>query len=87
MRFTPIKGYRLAAPRARVERLVILEHVSIPFARLLSGRSKDAQMGPGESEMGLDALIRRLNRIKAALIHQMRLSNIDRATTIKLRQY
>jgi hypothetical protein len=36
--------------------------------------------------MGLDALMRRLNRIKAALIRQRRLSNIDRATSIKLRQ-
>jgi hypothetical protein len=38
------------------------------------------------SEGGLDALMWRLNRIKGALIRQMRLSNIDRAATNKLRQ-
>ena len=48
MSLAPIKGDRLATLGARVERLVIIEHVSVPFARLLSGRRKDAQMGPNE---------------------------------------
>jgi hypothetical protein len=60
--------------------------MSVPFARHVSGRKKDTQRGPGENEMGLDALMWRLNQTKAALIRQMRLSNIDRAATIKLRQ-
>jgi hypothetical protein len=48
VRFTQLKAYRLATSKARVKRLVIIEHVSVPFARPVSGQNNDAQMGPNE---------------------------------------